>query len=93
MNFIEPPVNTEALKAKIEACINEGIVKSHAEGKNFFKTYGPNGIFGGGNLYTTEDKYPEVVKETLKGLREKGFKARICAVENQFVDIFLLIEW
>lgn len=76
---------------RIDEYLNDLIKKNAA--KREFRTYGPASVFGGTELYCGSDKYPDVVKRTLKRLTDAGYTARICCEENQFVDIYLLVEW
>lgn len=75
----------------IDEYLNDLIKKNAA--KREFRTYGPGGIFGGGELYCSSDQYPDVVKRTLKRLTDAGYTAKICCEENQFVDIYLNVKW
>lgn len=49
--------------------------------------------FGDGSCYTTEDRYPTLCKAILKQLRDLGYVAIVKSKTNQFVDIYLEIEW
>lgn len=67
------------------------IIKIASEcGKKSTRTYGLHGEFGSGDLYNGNTPF---VDKVINALKANGFRARIACDMNQFVDIYLYIEW
>lgn len=76
---------------QIEDYLQALVLEASAKGQSTVRTYGPEGIFGDGSMYSGD--YPPIVKSTLNMLKEHGYKASIVVEEKQFVDIYLRISW
>lgn len=76
---------------EIEEHLQTLILSANDSGQCTVRTYGLEGIFGDGALYS--GNYPPIVQSTLDMLKAHGYKAWIVVEEKQFVDVYLKISW
>jgi len=66
------------------------VAKAAGEGK-YIITVRDYGF--GTSTYCNERDYPDLCKSILKELRDLGFECVPCAIERQFVDLWLEVRW
>ena len=84
-----PKSDSDKLKNML-SYLNKLILEQNKKGVKFLKTYGEKGEFGGSQLYGNKTPF---VKSVIDELKKAGYNADIHYDCNQFVDIYLLIQW
>lgn len=76
---------------EVEVYLESLIIEAAGKGLKSICTYGPEGIFGNGCLYS--GTYPALVQSALTMLKNHGYSACIVVEEKQCVDIYLKVSW